>query len=108
MSVKCNGKTWKQFYSDPSIWTENVWHDDQEITVNGKYEEYVDLDSILDSDIVAVSGGIVCGYKNEPSLEGLLRSWMKKLTTTSIVVEIHKDKKEEFIKLVKDFGGKIL
>lgn len=119
MATKCTGAELKAFYSDKLYWKElkqgepvenklgeynYTWHDDEYITVNGKFDEYttVDIDQLKDDDSVVISGGIVFGPvvgPKEPSFEGYFKRWKRNQVVTKLVIEIPNESLEQ----VKDF-----
>ena len=53
MTIKMSGAEFNAFYSDPAMWPEGVYHDDQIITINGVI---VDGDCTPnDNDLVSIT-----------------------------------------------------
>ena len=86
MAIKTTGYEFKKFYADPSIWLDDMYHEDETILVNGEpMKEGIDPDAILDTDSVSISGGYVVdphkdifSRDNLDSLETLFKKWKKK------------------------------
>lgn len=115
---KMTGKEWKDFYNDPVYWGPEVWFEGEEITVNGQaldsddpWGETNGLDSMEDTDIVRIAGGIVYlteDAKDGPSLEKYFLTWRKAQTVTKILVEVRKKEAEYFKQAIKHMGGKVI
>ena len=109
MTVKTTGAEFKRFYNDNSWWTQDMWHEDEEMTVNGfPRDDDIDLLAIPDDAIITVSGGVVLGLPNDeqPTLETHFRRWKKKQDRVSIVIECDKDDVDAVKSAVRAAGGK--
>lgn len=111
MATKTTGAEWKRFYQDPAAWPDGWFHEDEEVTVNGVFDENADLTEVPDDAIVVVKGGII--YEGEyanggKSVEGHFKKWRKAQTTQFLVVEVHKDKAGELKAVITAAGGKVV
>lgn len=108
--IKTNGKEFKRFYNDDAIWPETIWHDDEELLVNGTYVGDLEYALIPDDAEVRITGGGIFGLPNdkEMSFEGYFRSWKKRQNIRTVVVECDVAKLEEVKAAIKAAGGKVL
>lgn len=111
MTVKTIGAEFKRFYSDDSIWLTGMYHEDEEVTING--DQCIDFDykNTPDDAVVTVSGGVVCGPQfdeNEPSLETFFKRWRKAQTTASFVVECDLAKLDAVKAAIQTAGGRVI
>ena len=110
MTVKTTGAEFKRFYNDNSWWTQDMWHEDEEMTINGaSRDDDVELIAIPDEAIVTISGGVVLGLPDDeqPTFEAYFKRWRKKQSRMSIVVECDKDAVEAVRAAVKAAGGRV-
>lgn len=113
MTVKTSGAQWKKFYSDTSIWPEpdgSSWHEDEEITINGvDVDGETDLTDVDDNARMTIKGGVL--YFNEVrqdiSLEGMFRRWLRAQNNVILVVESPKELAEAVKTAVAAAGGKV-
>lgn len=115
MTAKTTGAEFKRFYNDDAIWPDHdggTYHDDEILKVNGVIQENgVDTSAIPDDAVVEIEGGMVFGPKwdgNEPTFEAYFKSWRKKQSTMSFLVECDPDKFEAIKAAVKAAGGRIV
>lgn len=108
--IKTNGIEFKKFYNDSAVWPDDVWHEDEEILVNGTDPGDMGYENIPDGAEVRISGGGIFGLPNdkEISFEGYFRSWKKSQNTRSFLVECDVSKLEEIKAAIKAAGGKVL
>ena len=108
MTVKTTGAEWNRFYADKTAWPEGTWHEAEQIKVDGE-EAGGDLTSIHGSAVVTVSGGVV--YFDEvhegPSLEAHFKRWLKKQTTTVLIVEVPNEAAEAVQSAIANAGGRV-
>lgn len=112
MSVKITGEEFKKFYSDDDVWPENVWHEDGYMGVDGiECVDGIDIDSLSDTSIVTISGGIVYGLEGssgqEPTLETYFKRWKKKQDTAIFVVSCDKSIMMKVKSAIIEAGGKV-
>lgn len=109
--IKTTGTEWNRFYSDPHIWGEGAWHEEETITVTVDEVEvdHTDLTSLPEKSIVKLSGGIVFSPISEKgqSLEGLFKKWRKNQSSTILIVEVDNAKLEALKTVITANGGKI-
>ena len=105
MAIKANGLEFKKFYNDHKYWPEGMFHESGEIAINDVIApEDVELDmiDIKDTDIVKITEGIVFNdntdydSRDTQSFEGYFKKWKKKQKHVYVVVEVSKEKLEEF------------
>jgi hypothetical protein len=104
---KTSGREFKAWYA--SDWGVDAYWDDYAINVNGE-EAPTDFDpeTLADTDKVTVYDGIVMwGAKSEFSADAckLFRAWEKSQTTTTVAVDVQKDRLDAFRELVAAFTG---
>lgn len=107
MATKTTGVEFKRFYNDDSYWLDGVWHEDEEVFVNGALQDG-NFEIIPDVAIVTVSGGFMRGLKAEISFETFFKRWRKQQNIVSIVVEFDDSKEEAIVAAIKAAGGRIL
>lgn len=112
MTVKMTGKEFKAFCSDPAVWGpgDDASCDETLITVNGMRLQDWDPSKISDTDKITVESGYMeCQPAGVPDeFAKAARWWLKRQTTTTLVIECHKDKLEAVTTAIKAAGGKIL
>lgn len=97
--MKTTGAEWKRFYTDESIWAEGVWHEDEQIEINGKpRDDEGSLDDVSDSDIILLMGGVLVteSANTYPSLETVFKKWRKSQSITTFAVEVDLQQGERF------------
>jgi hypothetical protein len=108
MTTKTTGVEWKRFYKDTLAWPENWFHEDEEISVNGVFDDNADLASVPDDAVITVKGGIIYEGqydKSGNSVEGHFKKWKKMQSHVFFVVEVHKDKASDLMKIITEAGG---
>lgn len=112
MGAKTTGAEWNAFYQDAEFWPEGRWHEEEEVTLNGHpVGEDFAFEAAMDTDVLVVSGGVVFDEDvvgDLCSLEALFKRWKKKQSTVRIVMEVPKEKEQEFRESMKSGGWKIL
>ena len=108
--IKTSGAMFKRFYNDNSAWPEDSWHEDEELLVNGEACGDGSLDGIPDDAAVILSGGVVFGLPNgtETSMELHFKRWLKRQTTTVVLVECDQSAVDQVKAAVKAAGGRVL
>lgn len=109
MTVKLTGAELNAFMADKSFWWDGRWYQDAVISVNeGDWFDW-DGEKIEAQDQVRWQGGDV--YDNEDvgstfySLEAELKKWLKKQTTTVIVLQVDKDKLTDALAAIGAING---
>ena len=108
--VKMTGAEWNRFYADAKSWPDGAWHEDEELTVDGKEPpEDLDYSAVPDAAIMTVSGGVVYldGVEELPSLEAYFKRWRKRQTTTVLVVEVPNKAVDAVRAAISAAGGKV-
>ena len=111
MATKTTGAEWKRYYQDPAAWPEGWFHEDEEVTINGVFDENADLTAVPDDAVIVVKGGIIYegDYANEGnSVEGHFKKWRKAQTTMILMVEVQKDKADDLRAAISAAGGKVV
>lgn len=114
MATKTTGAEFKRFYADSKYWPDggDVWHEDEEVIVNGKkIEEYsLNVEKMADDDIITLSHGVVFGVGkgDDISFETYFKRWRKEQSTTNLVVECGINARESLAAVIKANGGKVL
>lgn len=104
MSIKTNGKTFKQYYDDKEFWPDETYHDDTVIIVDGEEGGDTDYAKIADTATVEIVDGVIfMRGKQDDDIDFCkhFRRWMKKQTQISIVFDIPKDKEDAVRAAVK-------
>ena len=106
--VECKGKEGKEFYNSP--WGEDAFHEDSYVKVNGKtVSDDFDLSrDVKDEDTVTVVYGNLYGVEGYTDLGEYLGAWLKKRTTTTIVVEVAKEKEAAVRAAIESIGAKVI
>ena len=111
MTAKTIGAEWIKFYADDVFWPKGAWHEDEEITIDGKpWSEDEDLAQPPAVGEMTVSGGIVylsSDHREGPSLEAYFRRWKKLQDTVCMVIEVQKDRADAVRIAVVSAGGKV-
>lgn len=108
--VKVTGGEWNRFYAEAEAWPDGAWHEDEEITIDGKaLPDDFDLSAVPDAAILTLTGGVVYLKELEegPSLETLFKRWRKRQTTTVLVVEVPHEAVEAVRAAIASAGGKV-
>ena len=115
MTIKTTGKEMSDFYKDKSWWPEGVWHEDEEVEIDGFIVEEgsEDLGNICDTAQVKITGGCVTQdtkgtYKDLGSFEGYFKKWRAQQKNTTFSVTCPKDKLKSVEAAIKMAGGKII
>lgn len=114
--IKTTGAEFKRFYSDPEVWKDGYYHEEEEILVDGKecYDEFgcydLDLSAVADDARIEFQHGVILNKDNDPvtGFDTAFKKWKKKQTTVSFMVEAPKDKLEAIVAAIKADGGKVL
>lgn len=108
--IKTTGAEWLIFINDPKIWVGETFMDDTLIKINGVDDDDVDEKDIKPADLVTIEAGVVFpdGKENCVSLIGTFRKWKKAQNTENFLVQIPKEKVNQFKALVKTLKGTIL
>lgn len=111
MATKTTGAEWKRFYADPQFWPEGAWHEDEEVTIDGRTAgDDDDLSMLNDTAAVTVAGGIVFVQANDddgPTLEAYFKRWRKQQNTVFLAVEVPREKAEAVRAAIANAGGKV-
>jgi len=119
MAVKANGAEVKAFYNDKAWWPEGVWHEEEEIEIDGVAieEGQVDLGKDLsDISLVKIAGGCVFkeiagseGHttKDLGSFESYFKKWRAQQKTATFIVSCPKEKLDAIVEAIKAAGGKV-
>ena len=110
MATKTTGAEFKAFYGDKKWWPDGMWHEDEEITIDGSLPpDDFDLSSIADGARMVLANGYVTNEENDElgSFEGYFRRWRKKQTTTFLAVEVPHEKAEAVKAAIIAAGGKV-
>jgi hypothetical protein len=111
MSVKTNGTEFKAFYSDKEFWLEGTYHEDTMILVDGKDINVTDQDpeKVDDTAVITLCYGVVFNKQHEEisGFEAYFKKWRKLQSTSTIMVEVHKDKLDAVKAAIKAAGGTV-
>ena len=110
MTVKTTGAEFNRFYADKTVWTEDLWHDNELISVDGSLVD--DLDDLPPDSKVMIQGGDVYNVAREDrfvcSFETLFKRWRKAQTVATLVIKMPKDKVAALKLHIKAVGGKVV
>jgi len=108
MTVKMVGIDFKRFYSDPSIWGEETFHDDVLIMVDGlnATETDIDLSAVSDTAMIEIhSGEIIGALPGVPDdMADAAVWWRAKQGNVQFVVTVPKDQIDAFKAAVAGIG----
>jgi hypothetical protein len=110
MATKTTGAEFKAFYEDKTFWPEDVWHEDEEVTIEGAATpEDFDLSSVPDAAKLVLANGYVTNEDGDDlgSFEGYFRKWRKKQTTSFLAVEVPHEKVDAVKAAVIAAGGRV-
>ena len=112
MTARTNGAEFKAYYNDKKVWPDGWYHEYATITVNGvAYGRLDDLEGVDDDAILTIAGGGIYKYDGSPlnlSMETHFTRWRKSQKTESVVVEVDKARKTEFLEAIKRVGAKVV
>ena len=105
--MKTTGAEFSKFYSDPVMWPKGNYHDDDDITVNGK--DNAELDSVSDNAVVEFTCGVVFNGNNEElnSFPSYFKKWKKAQTTDFLTIEVPKTATATVTAWLKGQGCKV-
>jgi len=112
MAVKLTGAEWNRFYADQAFWPNGTWHEDEEISIDGKVVEdgNFDLSSVPDTAKMTLSGGYVYwkDVDEGASLEAHFEGWRKQQSTTVLMVEVPHEAADAVRAAIVSAGGKLI
>lgn len=113
MGVKTDGATFKRYYTDtsPEAWPPETYFDDDLILVNGAEAIDRDLAEVADTDLIEIQAGTVllCADPEKAvAMTTHFRRWLKKQTTVTLLVEVHRDYVDAMRNAVEAHNGKII
>ena len=110
MAVKTTGAEFKRFYADTNFWSDQTYHEDALIYVNGEEQTDVDEDSLTDGDVVTIEGGYVIEspFGRDVSLESYFKKWLKTQSIRSFLVECDAAFLDAVKAAIKAAGGKVV
>lgn len=118
--MKVRGAEWKAFYSDDEFWPEGVYHDDDDIAINGVSGDDIDTMNVKDEDIVSFTCGYMmfeargqdlpkhlseCEFKGSVSLITYFKRWQKLQKVRYVTIEIDVALYDDVVKKLKDTAG---
>lgn len=119
MPTKTTVAEFRDFYRDETVWANDAWYEDLQITIDGK-EAIDDIDwtnipdRLTPETPMTISGGVLFRPKakgsmenEEFNLETVFKRWRKAKTVTNLVVTIPNDKVEAFKSYLAELGGKV-
>lgn len=111
MTAKTTGAEWKRFYIDKVAWPDGAWHEDEELTIDGRMWDHDkdDLSAPPDNAAMTVAGGIVFmrdGDDDGPSLEAHFKRWRKAQSTVFFSCEAPRDRADAVKAAILAAGGK--
>lgn len=104
--LKINGAEFKAWQAADWGHPEAHWDDYTMLIDSVEVEDY-DPETLADTAVIEIYGGVVFVGEKELSPKTHFNRWKKAQTTVSVVVEIDKDRLEEFKAAVKAIGGKV-
>lgn len=110
MATKTTGAEFKMFYSDKAWWPDGVWHEDEEITIEGEPPaDDFDLSEVADDVRMVLANGYVTNDKGDDlgSFDGYFRKWRKKQATAFLAVEVPLGKVGSVKAAIIAAGGKV-
>lgn len=112
--MKMSGADFRAFlnYTDPAIWPEGLYIEEEMLRVNGVEDEIAS--EYKDSDIVEILGGSLAwdnlkkDRESQPmSLKQLAKKWQKLQTQSRVIITVSNDKIEQLEDFLKSIGAKI-
>lgn len=111
-SVKMSGATFKVFYSDPSVWGESGFHEDEIILINGSprvEDDQVAYQDVSDTDEIEIKHGYIyespLQRNGDPiELSRAASKWLKSRTEVKLLVSCPADKENELRALLASCG----
>jgi len=117
MATKTTGAEFKRWYTGPYWEGNGMWHEEEIITVNGGEvgELDSDLNSVEDTDVLTISGGIIYDDdaipydpENSKDFEKEFRKWRKQQNFVILLVQVPKSFEGELRDYLKTLKGKVL
>lgn len=103
--MKVTGKEFNDFYAN---WPLGLWHEDENVLVNGVETE--DLENLPDTAVVDVKmGGRIMTSDDEfiDTFHGYFRKWRKTRDTKTLAITFHHTKEAEVREALKGLGVRI-
>lgn len=111
MTVKTSGAEWRNFYADESFWPKGVWHENEQVRIDGKEpDEDFSFSEIDDAAVLTISGDIVYlteEAKDGPSLEAHFKQWRKKQKTAVLVIEVPREAVKTVLDVLATVKGEV-
>lgn len=110
MTVKTTGAEFKRFYADTNFWSDQTYHEDALIYVNGEEQTDGVNESILaDDDVVTIEGGYVIEspFGRDVSLKAYFKKWLKTQSIRSFLVECDVAILDAVKAAIRAAGGKV-
>ena len=108
--TRTTGFEWNKFYNDKGVWTDDTYHDDTVLLVDGKQVD--DFENIPVNATVKIEAGYVVvdgiNSENTPSLESVFKAWRKRQNTCTLCVECSRDKRDAVVAAIKKAGGRMV
>lgn len=113
MALKTSGAMFKAFYNDPDFWPKDggaTYHDGEVLVVDGKALEHEDdPGEVADAAIVEFhDGGVVYGKGAGKGMDTYFKTWLKKQSAVTILVQCDATAVAAVTAAVKSAGGKVV
>jgi len=108
--IKTTGLEFKRFYDDPEIWAKDAYHDELELYINDvHWMGDSDLETVEDSDKIKIGSGVIIYDDNsDADFCKIFRNWVKKQTTSILIVECPNAMINVIKAGIKTHGGRIV
>lgn len=110
MATKTTGAEFKAFYADQAFWPDGIWHEDEEVTIDGKpLPDDLEMANVADDARMVLAHGFVTNVQGDDlgSFEGYFRKWRKVQATMFWAVEVPREKAEAVRAAIIAAGGKV-
>ena len=113
--IKTDGATFKRYLADesPEAWPKDTYYDEDDILVDGENanEQDLDLAKIADTAVVKINYGTVLMGGDSDRMIPMsthFKRWLKKQTTTTLLVEVAIINADSMRATIKAAGGKVV
>lgn len=105
---RTDGKTFKAFYADDSIWKEGYYHDGCTITINASADEAPE--DAADGAVVTLDGGDIYDADGTVivGMEEAFDRWLQGQPTTRLICEIPSDRLDHITQILQANGATVL
>jgi len=112
MATKTNGAELKAFYNDDAYWTDDIWHEELTLEVNGveRSDDFsINEDLKGEDQVTIVDGAVLSNLEDfkDRSFESFFKAWRKQQNTVYLSVAVPKEKLDAVRAAILAAGGSV-